>query len=166
LDVPAFSLSKHNSSAQLPSRMPAELLSTPSSGSIWAVWSHLSSCSMTGPMPFCTVAPAPSPSESGPRTRSSPSAASRPAWPRTPSLAARVAAADSWVRAQAVLMQSSGSCSQTPLFLHLPLWSRHKMVPEPFSYPARRFLHARDGRHHHRLHRLGTHPVNGHHHKG
>jgi hypothetical protein len=33
------------------------------------------------------------------------------------------------------------------------------MVPDPFSYPARRFLYARDWWH---FHRYGTRPVNGH----
>jgi hypothetical protein len=62
--------------------------SPPSSGSIVAAWSHLSSRSTTAPVPFCTVAPATSPSESGHRMSSSPSAASRPARQRTLSLAA------------------------------------------------------------------------------
>jgi hypothetical protein len=35
-------------------------------------------------------------------------------------------------------------------------------VPEPFSYPARRFLHTRDRRRLHSLHRHGTRLVNGH----
>jgi hypothetical protein len=51
----------------------------PSSGFIGAAWSHLSSRSMTAPMPSCAVAPAPSPSESGHWTRSLLSAALWPA---------------------------------------------------------------------------------------
>jgi hypothetical protein len=66
----------------------------PSSGSVVAASSHLSSHSMTAPTPFCAVDPAPLPSESGPGMRSSPSATSRPARQWTPSLASRVAAAD------------------------------------------------------------------------
>ncbi len=45
----------------------------------------------------------------------------------------------------------------SPSSLALP-----QMVPEPFSYPARRFLHARDQQRLHSLHRHGTCPVNGH----
>jgi hypothetical protein len=122
----------------------------PSSGSVGAASSHPFSRSTTAPTPSCTVDPAPSPSESGPGTRSLPSAASRLARPRTPRLAACVAAADRQVRTQAVLPQPSGSRFHTRWFLHLPLRRRHGTAPEPFSYPARRFLHARDRR---RLHR-------------
>ncbi len=113
--------------------------SPPSSGSIVAALSHLSSCSMMAPMPFCAVAPAPSPSESGSGTRSVPLAASRPARLWMLSLAARVAAADSWVRAQAVLPQPSGSHFQTRWSLHLLLRHWHETVLELFSCPARRF---------------------------
>jgi hypothetical protein len=136
---------------------------SPSSGSIAAVWSRLSTCSTTAPMPFCVVAPAPSPSELGHKTRSLPSAASRPARQWTPSLAARDAVADRRVGAQAALLQPSRSCFLTCWFLHLPLWRCHKTVPELFSYPARRFLHTRDRR---RLHRHSTCPVNRHHQRG
>jgi hypothetical protein len=80
-----------------------------------------------------------------------------------PRLAARVAAADCRARAQAVLPQPSGSRSQTRCSLHLlVLQRRHVTVPEPFSYPARRFLYARDRRLLHSLHRHGTHLINGH----
>jgi hypothetical protein len=98
--------------------------------------------------------------------RSSPSAASRSALQRTPSLEACVAAADRWVRAQVVLLQLSGSRSQTCWYLHLPLWRCLETVQEPFSYPVRRFLHAQDWCRHHRCQRRGTRPVNGHHHRG
>ncbi len=90
----------------------------------------------------------------------------RLAWPQTPCLAARVAAADRRVRTQAVLLQPSGSRFPTHWFLHLLFRRRHETVPEPFSYPGRRFLHARDRQRHHRCHRRGTRPVNGHHHRG
>jgi hypothetical protein len=113
-------------------------------------------------MRFCAAAPAPSPSESGRGTRWLPSAALRLARPQMPCLAARVAAADRWARAQAVLPHPSGSRSQIRWSLHLLLlWRRHETVPEPFSYPVRRFLHAWDRRRHHRCHRHGTRPVNG-----
>jgi hypothetical protein len=60
------------------------------------------------------------------------------------------------------LPQPSGSHLQTRWFLrHFP-WRCHKTVPEPLSYPARRFLHARDQQRLHSLHRCGTRPVNGH----
>jgi hypothetical protein len=80
-----------------------------------------------------------------------------------PRLTARVAAADRWASAQAVLLQPSGSRSQTRWSLRLLLLRRcHETVPEPFSFPARRFLHAWDRRRLHSLHRRGTRPVNGH----
>jgi hypothetical protein len=139
----------------------------PSSGSVGAAWFHPFGRSTTAPTRFCAADPSPSPSESGRGTRWSPSAASRLARPRTPRLAARVAAADRQVRTQAVLPQPSGSRFQTHWSLHLLLpWHCHETVPEPFSYPARRFLHARDRRRHHRCHRHGTRPVNGHRHRG
>jgi hypothetical protein len=154
LHVSAPSLPRHNSSTELPSELPASERpgSTPSAALRRPP---------RGPAPR---PPAPSPSESGRGTRLLPSAALRPARPRTPSLAARVAAADRRARAQAVLPQPSGSRFQTRWSLHLPLlWRRHETVPEPFSYPARRFLHARDRRRLHSLHRRGTRLVNGHH---
>ncbi len=79
-------------------------------------------------------------------------------WLRTPRLAAHVTAADRRVRTQAVLLQPSGF--QTCCFLHLLLPRCHETVQELFSYPVRRFLHARDRRRHHRCHRRGTRPVN------
>jgi hypothetical protein len=110
---------------------------------------------MTAPMRSCAAAPAPSPSESGRSMTWSPSAALRLARPPSP--------ADRRARAQAVLPQPSGSRFQTHWFLYLLFpWHIHKTVPEPFSYPARRFLHARDLRRLHSLHRCSTHPVNGH----
>jgi hypothetical protein len=139
----------------------------PSSGSVGAAWFHPFSRSLTAPTEVCAAAPAPSPSELGRGPRWSPSAASRLAQPRTPCLAARVAAADSRVRTQAVLSQPRGSHIQTCWFLHLLFWRRHETVPEAFSYLARRFLHARDrGRRHHRCHRRCTRPVNRHRHRG
>jgi hypothetical protein len=116
---------------------------------------------MTAPTQSCAAAPAPSPSESGHGMRWLPSAALRLAWQRTPRLAARVAEADRWARAQAVLPQPSWSRFQTHWFLHLLLRCRHKTVPKPFSYLARRFLHARDQQRLHSLHRRGTCPSTG-----
>jgi hypothetical protein len=162
LDVPAVSLPRHNSSTQLPSELLAKLLSA---HLVWVLHGSVIppfSRSTTDPTPFCASDPAPSPSKSGPRMRSSLSAALRPAWPQTTSLAARVAAADLRVRAQVALLQPSGSRFQTRWSLHLLPQCRHKTVPEPFSYPARRFLHVWDRRRLHSLHRHGTFPVNGH----
>ncbi len=86
----------------------------PSSGSVLAASLHPFSRSTTAPVLFCVADPAPSPSDSGPGTRSSPSASLRLARPRTPSLAARAAAADRWALAQAALPQpKSGSHFQT-----------------------------------------------------
>ncbi len=135
----------------------------PSSGSVGAAWFHPFSCSTTAPTRSCAAALAPSPSELGCGTRWLPPAALRLARPRTPRLAAGVAAADCRACAQAVFPQPSGSRSQTRWSLHLPLLRhRHVTVPELFSYLARRFLHARDQQRLHSLHRRGTHLVNGH----
>jgi hypothetical protein len=61
------------------------------------------------------------------------------------------------------LAATSGSRFQTRWFLCLLLHRRcHATVPEPFSYPARRFLHAWDQRRLHSLHRRGTCPVSRH----
>jgi hypothetical protein len=134
----------------------------PLSGSVRATWFHPFSCSTTAPTRFCAAAPAPSPSESGRKTRWLPSAALRLARPQTPCLAARVAAADRRAHAQAVLPQPSGSRSQTRWSLHLLLLQcRHVTVPEPFSYLVR-FLNARARRHLHSLHRRSTRLVKGH----
>jgi hypothetical protein len=156
LDVPAVSLPRHNSSTQLPSSCQLSSSPTPLIWVCWAASSHLSS--------RCTMAP--SPSESGHETRSLLSAASKLAWQPAPSLAARVVAADRRGCTQAVLPQPSGSHFQTRWYLHLPLRCRLGTVLKPFSYPARRFLHARDRRRHHRCHRRGTRPINGHRHRG
>ncbi len=126
----------------------------PSSGSVGAASSHPFSRSTTAPTPSCAVGSAPSPSESGPGTRS------RLVRPRTPRLAARR------VLTQVALPPPSGSCSQTRWFLHLHSRRRHETVPEPFSYLARRFLDARDRRRLHRCHRRGTRRVNGHRQRG
>jgi hypothetical protein len=99
----------------------------------------------------------------GKRCVSGQSAALRLARLRTPRLAALVAAADRRAHVQVALPQPSGSHFQTRWFLRLLLHRRrHKTVPEPFSYPARRFLHARDLRCLHSPHRRCTCPVRGH----
>jgi hypothetical protein len=75
-------------------------------------------------MPSCSRDPAPSPSGSGRGTRSSLSAALRPARKQTPHLAARDAVADHQASTQAVPPPPSRSCLQTRWFLHL-LFLRH-----------------------------------------
>ncbi len=160
MHVPPVSLPRHNASAQLPDKLPGDLLTAP------LVWIHQGGVIpplqllYDGPYTVQSLGPTPSPSESGPRMRSSPSAASRLARPRTPRLAACVAAADHRVCTQAVLPQPSGSRFQTRWFLHLPPRHCHETVPKPFSYPARRFLHARDRWRLHRCHRRGNCPTN------
>jgi hypothetical protein len=135
----------------------------PSSGFVGMAWFHPFSRFTTAPTQSCAAAPAPSPSKLGRGTRWSLSAALRPARQQTPRLTARVTVADHWARAQVVLPQPSGSRFQTHWFLHLLLLRcRRKTVPEPFSYPVRRFLHARDWWRLHSLHRRGTRPVNRH----
>ncbi len=55
------------------------------------------------------------------------------------------------------------TCFQTYWFLHLLLhWRFQATVPEPFSYPVRRFLLARNLWRLHSLHKGGTCPVRGH----
>jgi hypothetical protein len=118
---------------------PESFSPPPSSGSVGAAWFHSFSHSTMAPMQSCAAAPTPSPSESGRGTRWSPSAASRLARPRTPRLAARVAAADRRVCTQAVLLQPSGSRSQTHWFLQL-FRGRHETVflpgEEVFACPG------------------------------
>jgi hypothetical protein len=119
LHVSAPSLPRHNSSTKLPRELPAELLSTLL---VWVCRGGLVPPLQPlydGPYAVLRRGPVPSPSESGRRTRWLPSATLRLARPRTPRLAAHVAAADRWTRAQAVLPQTSGSCSQTRWSLHL-----------------------------------------------
>ncbi len=102
LHVAAPSLLRQNSSTDLPSELPAELLSAP------LVWVHRGSLVpplqplYNGPYELLRRGPPPSPSESGRGTRWSPSATLRLARLRTPRLAARVTAADSRACAQAV----------------------------------------------------------------
>ncbi len=156
LHISAPSLPRHNSSTYLPN----ELLSAPLVWVVGAAWFHSFSRSMTAPTRSCATAPAPSPSELGCGRRWSPSAALRLARPQMPRLAARIAAAVCRACAQAAMPQPSGSCFQTR-WSHLPfLRCCHATVLEPFSYQAKRPLHARNQRRLHSLHRHGTHSVN------
>jgi hypothetical protein len=91
LHVPAVSLPGHNSSPQLTSELPGELLSAPL---VWVCRGGFIPplqplCD--GPYAVLRRGPAPPPSESGLGTRLLLSAASRLARPRVPRLAARVA---------------------------------------------------------------------------
>jgi hypothetical protein len=114
----------------------------PSSGSVEAAWFKPFSRSTTAPTRFCAVAPAPSPSELGRGTRWSPSAFLRLARQRTPRLAARVAAADCWARAQGVLPQPSGSERPAGIFTFfwgaalLRSWNRFLPSEEVFARPG------------------------------
>jgi transposase InsO family protein len=165
LHVSAPSLPRHNSSTDLPSELPAKLLSAPF---IWVHWGGLVpplqplynspyAVLRRGPRSFtirvgsrdevvaisslkaCTAADA---------TPGSPHHRVRPPGPHPGGPAA------------------TKQVSFSDPFLHILIRRRHETVPEPFSYPARRFLHTRDWQCHHRCHRRGTHPVNGHRHRG
>ncbi len=113
LDAPVFSLPRHNSSTQLPSELPAKLLSAR------RVWVHLGSTVpplqplYDGPFAVLRQGSAPSPAESGRRMISSLSATSSPGQPGVPSLAVRVAAAHRRASAQAVPLPPSESHFQT-----------------------------------------------------
>jgi hypothetical protein len=52
-----------------------------------------------------------------------------------------------------------------PWPLHLQSGRRRETIPEPFSYPAYRFLHARDWQRHHRLHSSGICRASRHYHR-
>jgi hypothetical protein len=166
LHVSATSLPKHNSSTDLPSELPAELLSAPP---------HLGPSGRPGStrsaalqLPLRVLRRGHRSFTIRVRSRDEVVAISRfkactaaDTTPGSPRRRSRLR-----VCTQAVLPQPSGSLFQTRWFLHILFWRCHEMVPEPFSYPARRFLHARDRRRHHRCHRHSTSPVNGHCHRG
>ncbi len=157
LDVPAVSLPRHNSSTQLHSELPAELLSAPlvwvCHGGVVPLYDSPYTVLRRGPGSFtiwvgsrdqviavshlkaCTAADA----EPGSPCRCSRLPGSRPGGPAATK---RVSFSARW-------------------YLHLPLRCRLQTVREPVSYPARRFLHTWDQRRHHRCHRCGTRPVNG-----
>jgi hypothetical protein len=163
LHVSAPSLPRHNSSTELPSELPAELLSTP------LVWvrrgGQVPPLQPLYDSPYTVLCPAPCSFtiRVGSRDEVVPVSRLRLAWPRTPRLAACVAAADCWACAQAVLPQPSGCRFQTRRFLRLLLHRRcHGTMLEPFSYPARRFLHTWDQRRLHSLHKHGTRPNSEH----
>jgi hypothetical protein len=152
LHVSAPSLPRHNSSTDLLSELQAELLSTP------LVWVHRGGLVLPlqplynepyavlrcGPhsltirvgsrdkvvavshLKACMAADA---------TLGSPRRRGRPPdlHPGGPAAIKQVSFSDLW-------------------FLHLLFRCRHETVPKPFSYLARRFLHARDQRRHHRCH--------------
>ncbi len=166
LHIPAVSLPRHNSSAQLPDELPGDLLSAPL---VWVcrggvilplqpLYDGPYAVLRCGPHSFTIRVGSPDKVISVSRLKACTA--------QTPCLATHVTPADCWVRTRAVLPQPSESRFQTCWFLDLPLRRRHETVPEPFSYPAMRFLHAQDRRRHHRCHRRGTRPVNGHRHRG
>ncbi len=127
LHVSAPSLPRHNSSTDLPSELPAELLSAPLIWIRWGVLFHLFSCSMTAPMRSCATAPAPSPSESSRGTRVV--AVSRlKACTATDTTSGsphcRVTMADCWAPSQAVLLRLSKR------FLHARDTSHQRAPPK------------------------------------
>jgi hypothetical protein len=130
----------------------------PSSGSIGVAWFHPFSRSMTAHSPRSFTIRVGSQDEVVAISRlKAYMAVERHAWQ----------SADRRARVQVVLLQPSGSRFQTRWFLHfLLLRHHHETVLEPFSYLARRFLHAWDRWHLYTLHRPGNRPVNWHHPRG
>jgi transposase InsO family protein len=163
LHASAPSLPRHSSSTDLPSELPAELLSAPSSGSVGAAWFHPFSRSTTAPTRSCAAAPAPSPSESGRGTRWSPSAAFRlaqlghHAWqPALPWQTAGLAPRRSCRNQVGLVFRPAG------LFTFLFSNAATRRSWNRFPTRLRRFLHAQDRRRLHSLHRHGTRLVNRH----
>jgi hypothetical protein len=159
LHVPAISLPRHNSSTQLLSELPAELLSTPPGSVGVASFLHSFNRSTTAPTQFCAVAPAPSPSASGHGMRSSLSATSRPAWQRTPAwqpASPRQTAgfAPRWsCRNQAGLADLLGFFAFFPTPPQNGPETVFLLGEEVFACPDWQCLHS--------LHRRGTCPING-----
>jgi hypothetical protein len=162
----APSLPRHNSSTDLPSELPAELLSAP------LVWVHRGG--LVPPLqrlydgPYAVLHSGPGSFTIRVGSRDKVVAISRlkacTAADATPGSLRRHGrlpgshpgshAATKWVLFSDPLVSS-------PSFPVPP-----RDVPESFSYPVRRFLHARDRQHHHRCHRSGSRPVNRHRHRG
>ncbi len=138
----------------------------PSSGSVVAVSFHLFSRSTTAPVPFCTVAPAPSPSESGQEMRSLLSATSRPAWQQTPRLAACNATADHWVRARRSCRNQAGLIfRRAGIYTFFP-GTASKRSGTVFLPGEEVFAHLGPQQRLHSLHRRCTRPINGHRQRG
>ncbi len=166
MDSPAFSLPRHNFFPVLSCRLSCQTSCCvpPSSGCAAAVLSHLS----TALMPFCSMDPLlHCPVESGHGTRSSPSAALRPAPMRTPCLAVSDAAADRRASARTVPPPPSRSRFQTRWYLHHLLNRRRQAtVQEPFFRSLTGFLHTLYWRRHHSLHSSSTQTASSHRHRG
>ncbi len=153
IDTPAISLpSQHIVGCLLPNELPADLLCA---SLIWVCNGGTilrSSGPTTAPTPCFAVVPAPSPSDSGCKRRSSTPATWSPAQTTPLSRAFHVALADHqaparWPRwlpaAAAVYQQPSRSRLKTDWYLLLlsDLRSSPACIQEPFlSYLARRFL--------------------------
>ncbi len=166
LHVSAPSLPRHNSSTDLPSELPAELLSAP------LVWVRCGD--LVPPLqllydgPYAVLGRGPCSFTIRVGLRDEVVAVSHlkacTAADATPgSLRHRSRPPDSHPGGPAATKRVSFSY---PLDLHLLFKRRHETVPELFSYPARRFLHAWDRRCHHKCHRRGTRPINGHRYRG
>jgi hypothetical protein len=139
----------------------------PLSGSVGAAWFHPFSRSRTAPTRFCTTATRRSPCSFTIQVGSQEEVVAvsrlKAFTQQTPCLAARVAAEDCRICAQAASPQPSGSRFQTRWFLRFLLpRHRHETVPKPFSYPAGGFCTPGDRRRLHSLHRRGTRPINRH----
>ncbi len=166
LHVPAVSLPRHNSSAQLPSELPselpAEILSAPL---IWVRRGGVISpfkLLYDGPYTVLRCGPCSFTIRVGSRDKVI-------AISRLKACMAADAEPGSLCRHgrppgshPGISAATKRSHFQTRWFLHLPFQRRHETVQERFYYPAQRFLHARDRRRHHRCHRRSTRPVNGH----
>jgi hypothetical protein len=158
LHVSAPSLPRHNSSINLPSELPAELLSTP------LVWVRRGG-----------LVPPLQPLYDGPYTvlRCSPrsfthevvaisrlkACTAADATPGSPRLRGRPPGSHRSGLATTKRVLFSDPLVSLPSPFHRRC---HATVLEPFSYPARRLLHARDRRRLHSLHKHGTPPVSGH----
>jgi hypothetical protein len=163
LHVSAPSLPRHNSSTDLPSELPAKLLSAPL---VWIFWGSVvpplqplyhgpSGGLCCSPRSFTIRVESRDEVVAFSRLKACRAADVMPGGPRR--------------RGRPLGLRPGGPAAtkrvsfSDPLVFHLLLlWRRHVMVPEPFSYLARRFLHTRDRRRLHSLHRRGTRPVNGH----
>ncbi len=155
LDAPASSLPRHNSSVQLPSELPAELLFAPPP--------HLGPSWRRGPTSPAALQWPLRCSAPWPLLLHHPSRITGQGHCRQPPQGLHGSRRRAWQAAS--LRQSAGSCpgglaTTKGSRFHLLLRRCHETVPEPFSYLERRFLHAWDRQRLRSLHRRGTRPVN------
>jgi hypothetical protein len=139
----------------------------PLSGPVGALSSHPFSCSTTAPMPSCAAAPCSFTIRV--RSRDEVITVSRlkactaaDATPGSLHRCGRPTGSHPGGPAATNQVSFSDPLVSSPSPLVLPRDSPGTIFP----YPARRFLHARDWRRHHRCHRRGTCPVKRHRHRG